>query len=234
MVPDKPSDVAAALAAAARTISAPKSLAETLDSIVHVARNTIPGVEQISISVTHRNKKIETMAGTGELVWRMDQAQYEFGEGPCLDAVRTEATVVAAEHLSRDQRWPQYVPVAVKAGVRAQMGLQLYADETIGGLNLYSTASDTFTPDTRSVAELFATHAALVLGKARIEEQLNEALTTRKVIGQATGIAMARFGIDEDLAFGYLIRVSQDGNIKLRRVAEQIVAHANEEGRRER
>ena len=55
-------------------------------------------------------------------------------------------------------------------------------------------------------------------------EGLNIALDGRKRIGQAQGILMERHGIDEDQAFAVLKRYSQDHNIKLRDLAEQLVA----------
>ncbi len=84
------------------------------------------------------------------------------------------------------------------------------------------------------MAELFAVHAALALGHAQREEQLTTALGSRKTIGQAIGIVMERFGVDDNLAFGYLARVSRDSNIKLRDIAHERVEQANNEHRKPR
>ncbi len=65
------------------------------------------------------------------------------------------------------------------------------------------------------------------MGFATTVDHLNEALSTRKVIGQAIGIAMERYGIDETRAFEFLIRVSQTSNTKLRDVATEIVESVN-------
>ena len=46
-------------------------------------------------------------------------------------------------------------------------------------------------------------------------------------IGQALGIVMERYGIDEDRAFQFMVRVSQDSNVKVREVAADIVAGVN-------
>jgi AmiR/NasT family two-component response regulator len=43
------------------------------------------------------------------------------------------------------------------------------------------------------------------------------------VIGQAEGILMERFGIDAEQAFNVLRRVSQDRNVKLSLIAEELV-----------
>ncbi|GAB2752533.1 ANTAR domain-containing protein [Nocardioides pakistanensis] len=108
------------------------------------------------------------------------------------------------------------------------MGLRLFADgQTLGGLNLYSTEGESIDPEVRQVAELLAAHAALALGRARREEGLSSALTNRRVIGQAIGIVMERYQMDEDRAFQYLVRVSQHSNIKLRDVARELVDQGN-------
>ncbi|MFL6090499.1 MAG: ANTAR domain-containing protein, partial [Aeromicrobium sp.] len=52
---------------------------------------------------------------------------------------------------------------------------------------------------------------------------LHEALASRTTIGQAQGILMHAFDINSDRAFAYMQRLSQDGNIKLFEIAEQIV-----------
>lgn len=224
-------DIASALADAARAINTPETLEGTLDAIVHAARASVPGFDHAGISIVHRRGKIETKAATGQLVWELDTMQYDLDEGPCLDALR-EQPVVVVEHLREEQRWPRYVPKAVEAGVRSQLGVQLYTDEeTLGGLNLYSTTSDTIDPDAERAAELFAAHATMALGHARRESQLTEAIASRRTIGIAIGLVMARYRIDQDRAFQFLVRASSTSNLKLRDIAQEVVDLADHEYR---
>ena len=85
-------------------------------------------------------------------------------------------------------------------------------------------------PDVEHLAELFAAHAALAPGFVRRNEELTSALATRKTIGQAIGIVMERFRIDEDQAFGYLRRISSTTNVKLRDVAADVVRQTDQRG----
>lgn len=55
---------------------------------------------------------------------------------------------------------------------------------------------------------------------------LKAALVSRATIDQARGILVARFRISPDGAFDLLVRWSQDRNIKLRAIAETLVAMA--------
>jgi GAF domain-containing protein len=220
-------EIADVLAQVAQEINSPESLAATLQSIVHTARRSLPGIDHVGVSVAQRNGRVETKAATGELVLQLDELQYSLNEGPCLYAI-SAATVVRVEHAAQDDRWPRYLPAAVRLGLRSQLGLQLGLDgKTLGGLNMYSTSVDTLDDETLHMAELFAVHAALAMGRARTEEQLRAGMSTRTLIGQAIGLLMERYGIDEDAAFAFLSRASSVNNTKLRGVAAEIVADAN-------
>jgi transcriptional regulator with GAF, ATPase, and Fis domain len=220
-------DVARALADVAVSINAHRTLDQILDAIVHAARASVPGFEHVGISIVHGKDRIETKAATGQLVWDLDKVQYALGEGPCYASL-TEAPTVTAEHLRHDQRWPRYVPEAANQGVRSQLAYRLYIeDNTLGGLNFYSTESDTLEEGACEIGELFARHATVALSRAIEENNLNLALTTRGLIGQAIGLTMARFQINSDRAFQFLIRASSTSNIKLRDIAEEVVSQAN-------
>lgn len=223
--------LAAALTHAAAQIHAPRSLAETLDAIVRAAQQAVPGFDHAGISVRHPDGRIETLALTGQLVRDLDDEQYRLNQGPCVDAIRG-GRIVVVESAANDGRWPDYLPRAVERGLCAQLAVCLEVDgESYGGLNLYATSGSGVDPEAVHVAQLFARNAALALGWIRHDEQLNEALVTRKTIGQAIGIVMERYGIDEDRAFHFLFRTSSHGNIKLREVASAIVDEANEKVR---
>jgi GAF domain-containing protein len=229
---DQKFHIAEALSEAARMMNAPPSLEETLDAITRAALNTVPGFDHVGISITHRDGTIETKSATDQLVWELDQVQYSLREGPCFESI-TGSEVTVVEYARHDQRWPRYMPEAVKRGLRAQLAVGLYSDgDSLGGLNLYSTESDTIDEDARGIAELFAAQAAIALGRSRQEFHLNEALHSRKTIGQALGLVMERYQIDEDRALQFLIRASSTSNLKLRDVALELVRSANERARR--
>jgi GAF domain-containing protein len=224
-------DLVASLAQATREISASGHLPAVLETIVQAVQRSLPGVDHAGISVTHKDGRVETLAATDPFVTALDELQYELAEGPCLTAI-FDSTVVTINDARHEQRWPRFIPRAVELGLRSQIGLRLYVDgHTLGGLNLYSTAADTINPEVLATAELFAAHAALALGKAQREDNLYSALSTRKVIGQAIGLIMERYELEEEKAFQYLARVSQHSNHRLRDVAAELVQQANERNR---
>src|SRR4051812_10782142 len=225
---DEGLSVAAALTEAARTINHPQSLGETLDAIVAATVRTVPGFDHVGISVVRPDGSFETMAGTDQLVWQLDDLQYSVDEGPCLQAMRTNGVVVA-ERVRHEQRWPRYIPPAVQAGLRAQLAMGLHDEgKTLGGLNLYSTDSESVPSDAVAIAGMFASHAAIALGHARDRENLGEAVTSRQLIGQAIGLVMQRYGIDEKRAFDFLVRAASAAEVKVRVIAQEIVDTANQ------
>jgi GAF domain-containing protein len=226
---DASSAFAQSIDEAARTLNRRRSLDETLQTIVEVACNSVPGFDQVGIATLHKNGEVETRAFTGDLVQRLDEIQYGLREGPCSAALQG-TDVVSVSSLRDETRWPRYIPQARSAGVRSQMAVKLYLDQgTLGGINFYSTIADDVSNDAQALARLFATHSAIALGHAHERENLNEGLQTRKIIGQAIGILMERYEINEDRAFAFLVRASSHRNIKLRSIAQELVDERNAE-----
>lgn len=221
----------AAMTHAARSFASDRgdaSLQGTLRHVTARAVQTLPGVDFASITIRHADGRLETVAATDERAEALDQKQYELGEGPCVEAVSDDGAAQSL-HIAKGTRWPLYGPAADDAGVRCQLALQVLQrrHHSRGGLNLYSLGSGSFdTPD--NAVDLFAAYASLVIGHALTIETLQGALSSREVIGQAIGITMERYNVSKDRAFEFLVRLSQDSNVKLRHVAEQLVGTASE------
>ena len=216
-------DLAAAMAEAALALKEPETVEEALTRLVGVAQSIIPGAEHCGISVATR-RSVTTAAATDGMVDRLDQLQYTFDEGPCLDAIRHHTSVVV-DDMRTETRWPRFAPAAAEAGCISQMGIEIFRESgRLGGLNLYSSRPSAFDDDTRQAATLLAIHTSVVMGKLIAVDDLHHALQTRQLIGQAVGIVMYRYAVDEQAAFAYLTRTSQNSNVKLHDVAARIVA----------
>jgi AmiR/NasT family two-component response regulator len=77
------------------------------------------------------------------------------------------------------------------------------------------------TPE-EAAATIIALEAALAAALAHVE-QLEAALQSRDVIGQAKGLLMEREHIDADEAFDQLTRLSQVLNVKVRDLAVKML-----------
>ena len=183
------------------------------------------GADHGSITVIRSRRQLETIAPTGRLAEQLDEAQYALGEGPCYDSSWRGQTLTST-NLADDERWPRWAAEATALGIASILAVELTTvnDERLGSINTYWTRPRSFTADDAAFISIFARHAALALAEAWKEDQLNTALDSRKLIGQAQGILMERYDLDEAQAFEMLRRYSQDHNIKLRDVAANLLA----------
>jgi GAF domain-containing protein len=205
-----------------RDLQEEKDVDRTLEAIAQAATGTVPGAEHASISLIDRRRELHTRAATGELPRAVDKAQYDTGEGPCLDALY-ECRTVRLPDLDAEARWPKFAAQAREMGLASMLAMQLYVHgEDLGALNLHSTHRDAFGDESEQIGLLFAAHAAVALAGAQNEEHLYTALSHRDVIGQAKGILMERYKIDAQDAFRLLVVASQNTNIKLHEVAEYL------------
>ena len=170
--------------------------------------------------------RLETVAASDDVVEESDRLQDELDEGPCRDSSWHRETLLSSD-LVADARWPRWAAKVAGLGIASVLAVELTSveDRRIGAINLYWTQRREFTADDIAFANIFARHAALALAQSMNEAGLNTALDTRKLIGQAQGILMERYNLDEARAFEVLRRYSQDHNVKLRRVAEDLIAN---------
>jgi GAF domain-containing protein len=207
-----------------------QTVSDLLDIVVALAVSAVEGVDEASVSVLVSNgARFETANASSALVRAVDEAQYQQADGPCVEAIRSGQEV----HIKLPaERWPHFSQRAVRAGMASVWSLPLKAqDRTTGALNLYSIGDRPCDGPAATVARGLAAQAAVVLANATslagselVNRQLELALDSRDVIGQAKGIIMARDGVSADEAFDILRRVSQRSGAKLRDIAGEVVA----------
>jgi GAF domain-containing protein len=198
---------------------------------------TIEGCDYAGI-VLVQDGDVTTRRHTNTVVAELDTLRHRCGEGPCLDAI-AQTTTVYAEDLADDPRWGRFGMGATARGVRSQLAIPIVTDATLGALNVYGRFPHAFGVMDRARGQLLAALAALSLSTAmhhedeeRREANLQAALATREVIGQAQGILIERERITADQAFDILRRASQHLNLKLREVAQTLVDTGEDPGRR--
>lgn len=210
----------------ARTMNASVGIQDTLDAAVHAAVALIKPVEAACVSLVRGRGRIETQAASDDVCRRADELQIEVDEGPCLQSIRDEETVVVRD-LGSEPRWPRWSSRAVdELGVRSMLCLQLFVakDDTIGALSLYSKQWDAFADyDDTITALALAAHVAVAATSTQESDGLNSALASRTVIGQAQGMLIQRYELTPELAFAVLMRASQHSNRKLHEIAADMV-----------
>lgn len=200
------------------------STTQTLETIVEWARNAVDGAEA-GLLLRGSKGRLETAAPTSAVVAKAHDLQFDFNEGPCLDALKeSNPDRYVVGDTAADTRFLRWGPAAAEVGVRSAIGVALATTEQrLGSLNVYSSHPHHFDRDDLEAVDVFSRRAARAIAVAREQAGLTVALDTRKLIGQAQGILMERYGINADRAFDYLVRRSQAENIKLRAVAEEVV-----------
>ncbi len=141
------------LADAARSMQEKRSTQETLDEAVLVAIESIEGCDLAGMSIVNRHG-VDTPAGSGATLRRLDTLQFELKEGPCFDAVQNHEVVLARD-LANEARWPNWGPrVAEEIGVRSIVSYRLFtAADTLGAMNLTPSGPTRSTPRTSTMEE---------------------------------------------------------------------------------
>jgi len=196
---------------------------ETIELLVESAPALV-GSDFASVLLARRGRQLEAGAATDAIAEKLDRLQIEYAEGPALDAVRAAGTLLVPD-LTADDRWPRWSPGAAQLGVASVLVVRLWTSHaTWGTLNLYAVRPRHFDANSVGIAEILGRHASIAVASARNEESLTQAIDARKLIGQAQGILMERYDLDDRRAFDVLRRYSQDHNIKLNEVARLLVS----------
>jgi GAF domain-containing protein len=210
------------------------TLDESLTQIAEFAAHAIPGADGAGVTVADTAAvpiRIQSWAVTAEFVRKIDRLQYELHEeGPCVTSLRTARPCVSGS-ISDDIRWPRFGGAVVHLGVNSALSLPLVLrEQVLGVINAYAYTLDAFAEHAVTLGTKFAGPAAVSVHNARLlmaaqhrAEQLHQALDSRSVIDQAVGIIRARSGASAEEAFGRLIKISQEENVKLHLVAERLV-----------
>ena len=213
---------------------------QTLDSLVgtigRLAVKSLDGWDAAATSLV-TGEEVATYGCTDDRINAVDQAQYD-AMGPCVDAIRT-GEIQYFDGNEVPARWRQFAEIAANNDVYSVFSFPLRLDDdVIGAINLYSRERDALKPGHREEGSLFAAQAAVAISNARAYlgkqtqvDQLEDALETRTLIGQATGLLMAQDGLTSDEAFQKLVAVSQNSNIKLREIAQRYVESWAEKAR---
>ncbi len=217
-------EVATSIDSAAQALANQPSTSSALDEVVAQALATIPSAEHAGITLL-RGEGFVTIASSDALPERVDHAQYELAEGPCVDAT-TRDQVFRGEDLGCDTRWPRFAPRAEALGIRSMLAVPLFQhDERTGALNLYAGTAGAFDEQDEAVAIIFGAQASLALDRAQEHEsaqQYEDALDNSRVISTAVGILMGSRGLTNEQAMDQLRKASQRLNRKVSDLAETI------------
>lgn len=209
-----------------------------LNAITRLAVHELsdPGEEVLCGITLLRDKRAGTVASSSQEAQETDELQYEFDDGPCLTASRTQ-TLVEVPEVKDEGRWPEYATHVTKRGIRSIAAIPFQLEPGDGAaLNLYSSEPGKFTPDIIEKAQEYARQASHALalavrlaGHREAEANAIEAMKSRTTIDLAVGIIMGQNHCSQDEAFRILRSASSSRNIKVREIAAGLVASTSSE-----
>lgn len=198
--------------------------------VVALASDAIEGADGVSVSLG-RHGRLTTVAASDQTVLRMDDHQYDTGEGPCVSAA-TAGADFGIDSLADEARWPTFVPRAVADGIASILSTPIVANgKPVGALNMYSSTANAFGAQQRGLASAFATFAAeLIAGSdfgvtdEEVDVRISEALRSRAVLSLAQGVLMSRHRLTVDEAAAVLHRTARGLGVTTLAQAADVVA----------
>jgi hypothetical protein len=169
---------------------------------------------------------------TDDVSARIEQLQYELGEGPCVDAYRHDRPVLEPDLVApATARWLVFAGLAVDAGAHAVFGFPLHVGSVrLGALNLYRDRPGPLGDDEHANAFVMADIAAqavLVLQAeaplGTLAAELEAGADFQFVVHQAAGMVAAQLGVSVAQALVRLRAHAFGRNRPLSDVARDVV-----------
>lgn len=148
----------------------------------------------------------ETLAESDAVAARLDELQFDLGEGPCWDAVSTGSAVLHPDIGSDHTRWPSLSEALVTEGVKAIFAFPLGVGPLrFGAIDLYSTTPMILNrTQTTHANAMAATLGRQVLRRAMAaigadeDDNVDASAFSRRVIHQASGMVLAQIDVSAD------------------------------------
>jgi transcriptional regulator with GAF, ATPase, and Fis domain len=221
-----------AFAELGRMDMASMELEDVLRRVAYLAHQSIKGAADVSLTLVEAGRG-STAAHTGERAMQLDEAQYQFGRGPCVDAAEAGAVFVI-EDMENEDRWPDFTPLAAQQGVYSSVSVGLPMQPPISSsLNIYGDKAMAFGDETVATATTFAAYASVALANAHLYHSIAELSRTmhmemsrRILIEQAKGVLVAQHKCTLEHALEIMTNEAERSHRKLRDVAEEVVSQA--------
>ncbi len=189
-------------------------------------------VDAAGVLLADRHSDLHVAGASSDRARLVELFELRQRRGPCVECALSGAPVTVADFTQPPRRWPEFCAIAAEAGFRAVHALPMrLREQTIGALNLFTTAPGALSTSTVRVAQAMADVATISLLQAKLlrrqellAEQLQGALRSRVLVEQAKGVLAERLRIGMGPAFETLRRYSRSHNQRVSAVAESVIA----------
>jgi|SRR6185437_1144805 GAF domain-containing protein len=215
-----------------------QSLEKTLRQVLELTCAALPGGDEGGITLLEAGGPDTTIA-TSDSARRVDRSQYDAESGgPCLDAYRRQE-ILRIDSTASDERWPEFAGTAAAEGLRSTLSIPLVVGgDGLGALNVYCHREHGFAVADERLATTLGSCASVALSNARtywraarLADQLQQALSMRGIIDQATGIIIAQHACSADHALHLLNVAAQRNRLTLAEVGSDLVDRTSNQQR---
>ena len=195
-------------------------------------------VTGVAICTMSGSYSSETVCASDDVAFRIDELQFDLGEGPCWEAFRSRQPVMVPDiRGAADPLWPLFGDAVRLTRALAVFAFPLFVGTTgIGSLGLYRTTAGALTEQACHDAEVLAGSVARQLLRRILAtpaddpgepgsrtDPWQDAPHDRREIHQATGIVMNQFDLPVGAAFARLRAHALAGGETMAEVAHDVV-----------
>lgn len=188
-------------------------------------------IEAAGILLADPLNQLRLLAATSEQARELELFQLLADDGPCLDCYATGQQVSVADIGKEADRWPRFVPAAIRVGFASVHAVPMRAAGTVlGALNLFGTRPGELTEADLLVGQTL-THIACVAilqehppTPTTVMPPLRSALTNRVVIEQAKGLLREMLDVSVEEAFALMRTYARANGEHLSSLARKLMS----------
>ena len=192
---------------------------------------TLVDADEAGVLLMDRRGRLDAVAATSAAMQHLEALEASLLQGPCVEAHRIAADLDCGDLSAAGERWPEFVPEALKSGLHAVHAAPLrLREESVGALDVFRAAPGRFGDEDVTALRVLAQVACIgILHRRAVIEareqiaQLQRTLETRRTIDHAAGVLSERTGLEIGEAFEALRGYARGRNRRLQEVAQSFL-----------
>lgn len=170
----------------------------------------------------------ETVSATDARAERVDELQFDLGEGPCWDALTTRSPVLEPNFAARtSSTWPAFSDAIKSERIGALFAFPLLLGPLgVGAVDLYSVEPMALTADQQRQTQVLSSLVGRILLRHALrlsDPPTDRSMYSRRLIHQATGMVLIQAGVTAEDARLLIQARAFAENRSMREVADDVV-----------
>lgn len=170
----------------------------------------------------------ETISASDAIAERVDEVQFDLGEGPCWDALASRSPVLEPDFAARAATtWPAFCYAIESEKIGAIFAFPLiFGPLEIGAVDLYSVEPVALTADQERQTLALSSIVSRVLLRHALklsDSAADTSMFSRRLIHQATGMVLVQLGISAEDAHLIIQARAFAESRSMQEIAEDVV-----------